>query len=455
MSAYFDPPRSVNFFTGCLPSLPDESDYDVLLHDESSGAFEDEHVGLLPESLSTPSSQLAPTWPVGQRYLLGRLLGSGSYGSVCEAWDRKCCRHVAVKQIEDIRRDGVHRRILREVALLSHLQHPNIVKIYDLPERPDPRRVYIVMERCDTDLSQVCSHACGLSFPQARKLACGLVVGCRYLHSVGVYHRDLKPANCLASRDCTLKICDFNLARSVEVDNDKDETDSLEGEEGEENDDNSETSVKLAKPRRLQRVLSVQVATRPYRAPEVILTLKYTEAMDVWAAGCIIAELFMALNTGDRIPQSGPLFRGHEAYPLSQDTYSLDRSGDQLDRIFDVLGTPSDEELDTIPYEGVRQHVRAYTDRIGTGLCRRIPVEATQAGLHLLEGMIVFLHEKRMSMQDAVAHQFFEPVQGLQRATIVSGHLDLGFDESSLPRTATANIDQLQKEIDSFRCMQD
>ena len=75
MSAYFDPPRSVNFFTGCLPSLPDESDYDVLLHDESSGAFEDEHVGLLPESLSTPSSQLAPTWPVGQRYLLGRLLG--------------------------------------------------------------------------------------------------------------------------------------------------------------------------------------------------------------------------------------------------------------------------------------------------------------------------------------------------------------------------------------------
>jgi mitogen-activated protein kinase 1/3 len=268
----------------------------------------------------------------------------------------------------------------------------------------------------------------------------------------------------LADRDCTLKICDFNLARSVDTDDeggdcvdDEDGTESLrEDEEGDDSEDDEQKELsKLAKPRRHQRTLSVQVATRAYRAPEVILTLKYTEAMDVWAAGCIIAELFMALNTEDRTPQSGPLFRGREAYPLSQDTYSLDRTGDQLDRIFDVLGTPSDEELSTIPHDGVRQHVRAYADRIGIGLSRRIPVEATEVGLHLLERMIVFLPERRMSMQDAVAHQFFEPVQGIQRANVVSGHLDLGFDEASLPRTASANIDQLQKEIDSFRCLQD
>merc|ERR1712083_1166517 len=109
-------------------------------------------------------------------------------------------------------------RILREVQLLRELDYSHITKIYDL-FMPEVRKheLYIVMERCDTDLKKVCEHRSGVSLPQARRLSYNLLVGCSYLHSKGVYHRDLKPANCLANRDCSVKICDFNLARTVDA----------------------------------------------------------------------------------------------------------------------------------------------------------------------------------------------------------------------------------------------
>merc|ERR1712187_113451 len=103
--------------------------------------------------------------------------------------------------------------LLREMQLLHELRHPHIVQIFDafMPEQ-DPDAIYIVMELCDSDLANVCANLKGISARQARKLVYNLLVGCDYLHTRGVYHRDLKPANCLANRDCTVKICDFNLA---------------------------------------------------------------------------------------------------------------------------------------------------------------------------------------------------------------------------------------------------
>jgi len=199
---------------------------------------------------------------------LGTLLGTGAYGSVCEAWDHVEGRRVAVKRIAGVFQSSAFcKRILREVAILSHLRHEHVVRMLDLP-RPSSKRfevLYIMMERCDTDLRKVCAHPQGVSIPQARKLAYGLLLGCRYLHSAGIYHRDLKPANCLVNWDCHVKICDFNLARTV-ADEGQYYLPSSNG--GSEEEDG--TGVRR-RPPRLRRTLTAHVASRWYRPPEVIL----------------------------------------------------------------------------------------------------------------------------------------------------------------------------------------
>lgn len=87
----------------------------------------------------------------------------------------------------------------------------------------------------------------------------------KYLHSAAVIHRDLKPSNILINSDCHIKICDFGLARSLVADQaDKDV------------------------------ILTEEVATRWYRAPEVLLGSKnYGESADVWSIGCILAEVLL------------------------------------------------------------------------------------------------------------------------------------------------------------------
>ena len=82
------------------------------------------------------------------------------------------------------------------------------------------------------------------------------------MHSANVLHRDLKPSNLLLNANCDLKVCDFGLARSAAS-----------------SEDNS-------------GFMTEYVATRWYRAPEIMLTFKeYTKAIDVWSVGCILAEM--------------------------------------------------------------------------------------------------------------------------------------------------------------------
>jgi len=98
------------------------------------------------------------------------------------------------------------------------------------------------------------------------------------MHSANVLHRDLKPSNLLLNANCDLKVCDFGLARSAAS-----------------TDDNS-------------GFMTEYVATRWYRAPEIMLTFKeYTKAIDVWSVGCILAEML----------SGKPLFPGKDcAYPV-------------------------------------------------------------------------------------------------------------------------------------------
>ncbi|CAE8657999.1 unnamed protein product, partial [Polarella glacialis] len=214
----------------------------------------------------------AGQWNVPPRYEVKSVIGSGSYGSVCEAHDRDKDRDVAIKRVKHMFDDLVDcKRILRETAIMTRLSHPHIVQIYDIVEPPHIRtfdELYIVMELCDSDMKKLIKTDVMLTPLHINTLLYNLLVGLKYLHSAGIWHRDLKPANCLVNSDCSVKICDFGLSRAVSS---VQQTPLPNTPRGEENDQEQATGLVVPHTARAKRVMTRHVVTRWYRAPELIL----------------------------------------------------------------------------------------------------------------------------------------------------------------------------------------
>merc|ERR1711970_728496 len=193
-------------------------------------------------------------------------IGKGAYGVVCSASNSVTGERLAIKKISNAFDNVVDaKRMLREIKLLRHLQHENIVKIKDIlppPSLENFKDMYILYELMDTDLHQIIRSSQPLSDEHCQYFIYQLLRGLKYIHSANVLHRDLKPSNLLLNANCDLKVCDFGLARSAA---------STEDNQG---------------------FMTEYVATRWYRAPEIMLTFKeYTKAIDVWSVGCILAEM--------------------------------------------------------------------------------------------------------------------------------------------------------------------
>ena len=110
------------------------------------------------------------------------------------------------------------KRILREINLLRKLNHPYVVNIIDVLEPKEPDNfdtLYVVLELAESDLKKVIKSAIHLQIKHIITVVYNLLCAVKYLHSANVLHRDLKPANILINEDCSIKICDFGLARSI------------------------------------------------------------------------------------------------------------------------------------------------------------------------------------------------------------------------------------------------
>lgn len=152
---------------------------------------------------------------------------------------------VAIKRISPFEHQMFCLRTLREIRLLRHFQHENIISILDIV-RPSSfegfSEVLLIQELMDTDLHRVIRTQ-ELTPDHCQYFLYQILRGIKALHSAGVLHRDLKPSNLLLNANCDLKICDFGLARSAE----QPQPDS-------------------------KAFLTEYVATRWYRAPEIMLT---------------------------------------------------------------------------------------------------------------------------------------------------------------------------------------
>eukprot|EP00828_Plagiopyla_frontata_P030756 TRINITY_DN4036_c0_g1_i1.p2 TRINITY_DN4036_c0_g1~~TRINITY_DN4036_c0_g1_i1.p2 ORF type:complete len:270 (-),score=41.29 TRINITY_DN4036_c0_g1_i1:587-1396(-) len=254
-------------------------------------------------------------WEVGDRYEIVKQVGSGSYGYVVQAKDKKNNNEkVAIKKFCGVFDDLIDgKRILREIVLLRMLKHPNLVNLIEMIQLKNEKNfneIYMVMEYCKSDLKKLFKSAIHLTEQHINQLLYHMLISLKYLHSADVLHRDLKPANVLINEDCTVKICDFGLARSVEgiegAHASKKQQPQLSQEQPKPKEKVIEVQPVSSKPASTmpvqiqplqkskaikgnkQKQLTSHVVTRWYRAPEVILLEKdYSGAIDMWSVGCI------------------------------------------------------------------------------------------------------------------------------------------------------------------------
>eukprot|EP00927_Polykrikos_kofoidii_P068974 TRINITY_DN64342_c0_g1_i1.p1 TRINITY_DN64342_c0_g1~~TRINITY_DN64342_c0_g1_i1.p1 ORF type:complete len:281 (-),score=38.48 TRINITY_DN64342_c0_g1_i1:218-955(-) len=160
-----------------------------------------------------------------------------------------------------------------------------------------------------------------------------------------------------------------------------------------------------------KRVMTKHVVTRWYRAPELVLLQdKYTTAIDVWSVGCILAELLQMLDPHVHPCDRRPLFPGNSCYPLSPARNTTGRrihtrgQRDQLEVIFDVLGTPGEEDIAQISTEDTRRELREFKKRPGIGIQAQIP-EAGAREIQFLKQMLQFNPKLRITVEQALLNE--------------------------------------------------
>lgn len=308
-----------------------------------------------------------------------RPIGRGAYGLVCAAVNSETREEVAIKKIGnafDNRIDA--KRTLREIKLLRHMDHENIIAIKDLirpPKKEAFNDVYIVYELMDTDLHQIIRSEQPLTNDHCQYFMYQLLRGLKYVHSANVLHRDLKPSNLFLNANCDLKIGDFGLARTT-----------------------SETDF-----------MTEYVVTRWYRAPELLLNCsEYTGAIDVWSVGCILGEIMTR----------EPLFPGKDYVQ-------------QLRLITELLGSPDDASLQFLRSDNARRYVRQLPQYPKQQFSARFPNMSALA-VDLLEKMLVFDPTRRITVDEALHHPFLSSLHDLNDEPICSRPFSFDFEEPSI-----------------------
>lgn len=323
---------------------------------------------------------LGTRFDVESRYSIINSVGQGAYGVVCAARDECSGNVVAIKKIERaFEHHTFTKRTLRELKLLRALHHENIIHLENILRPLNNENfdeIYCIFELMETDLSSIIKSPQALSEEHCQFFLYQILRGLKYIHSKNVIHRDLKPRNLLVNSNCDLKICDFGLAR-VDFPN-------LQGKTA---------------------AMTDYVATRWYRAPEVILTWeKYTKAIDMWSVGCIFAELL----------GRQPIFPGID-------------SQNQIQLIVDVIGYPDESVLSKIRSEKAKSYLERLPRKDGADLSILFP-DCTKNARDLLNNLLAFDPEKRFDVNEAIEHPYLESLHCMEDEPIGDALPRLDFD---------------------------
>lgn len=304
--------------------------------------------------VATPGQ--GPDRPQEVSYTDTKVIGNGSFGVVYQA---KLCDTGEMVAIKKVLQDKRFKN--RELQIMRRLEHCNIVKLkyffYSSGDKKDEVYLNLVLEYIPETVYKVARHyskskqTIPISFIKLYMYQ--LFRSLAYIHSLGICHRDIKPQNLLLDPETgVLKLCDFGSAKHL-----------VKGE----------PNVSY-------------ICSRYYRAPELIFgAIDYTTKIDVWSAGCVLAELLLGQ----------PIFPG-------------DSGVDQLVEIIKVLGTPTREQIREMnpnytefKFPQIKSHPWQKVFRA------RTPPEAIDLVSRLLE----YTPSSRISPLQACAHTFFDELR--------------------------------------------
>ncbi|KAH8366690.1 hypothetical protein KR084_012719 [Drosophila pseudotakahashii] len=295
-----------------------------------------------------------------------KVIGNGSFGVVFQA---KLCDTGELVAIKKVLQDRRFKN--RELQIMRKLEHCNIVKLlyffYSSGEKRDEVFLNLVLEYIPETVYKVArqyaktKQTIPINF--IRLYMYQLFRSLAYIHSLGICHRDIKPQNLLLDPEtAVLKLCDFGSAKQL-----------LHGE----------PNVSY-------------ICSRYYRAPELIFgAINYTTKIDVWSAGCVLAELLLGQ----------PIFPG-------------DSGVDQLVEVIKVLGTPTREQIREMnpnytefKFPQIKSHPWQKVFRI------RTPTEA----INLVSLLLEYTPSARITPLKACAHPFFDELRMEGNHTLPNG----------------------------------
>lgn len=293
------------------------------------------------------------------RYIQLDQLGDGTYGSVVLGQRIDTGEKVAIKRMKRKYFSWEEAMNLREVKSLQKLSHANVVKLKEVIRENDT--LYFVFEYMKENLYQLMKDR-QKPFPESdvRNILYQVLQGLAFMHRHGFFHRDMKPENLLCMGPDLVKIADFGLAREI----------------------------------RSRPPFTDYVSTRWYRAPEVLLhSTNYNSPIDLWAVGCIMAELYLLR----------PLFPGNSEM-------------DQIFKICSYLGTPDKNEWPQ-GYQLASSMNFKFPQFSRTPLSTLIP-SASKDGIQLLDLFLMWPPSKRPTAQQALRYPYF---QVGQRPAVIAG----------------------------------
>ncbi|KAF9797792.1 hypothetical protein SFRURICE_017987 [Spodoptera frugiperda] len=308
---------------------------------------------------TTPVPPLRHVYQSGrslEEFELLNKIAEGAYGAVFRAQDEKTKEIVALKQITtDNKNKGLFKAAKRELKTLLKIRHPNIIAGRELVVGTNKEEVFVVMDYVPRDLrnyiDSMTKNRQLFSPGHVKCLMVQLLSAIQHLHKNWILHRDLKPSNILLSYEGVLKVADFGLARKYELP---------------------------------PRQYTPGMVTLWYRAPELLLFAnEYSTHIDMWSIGCIFAELITLQ----------PLFPGSSEC-------------DQLFRIFEGLGTPTDT---TWPGYSELTVGKITFENHPTGQLREtMSNRLSDEGLSLLQDFLLFDQAARVTADAALNHPYFE-----------------------------------------------
>ncbi|XP_055337813.1 cyclin-dependent kinase 8-like isoform X3 [Paramacrobiotus metropolitanus] len=313
----------------------------------------------------------------------GCKVGRGTYGHVYKAKRKDIAddREYALKLIEGT---GISMSACREIALLRELRHPNVINLQKVFLSLNDRKVWLLFDYAEHDLWHIIKfHRSAkaskktVNSPKSmvKSLLYQILDGIHYLHQNWVLHRDLKPANILVMGEGPergrVKIADMGFARLFNC------------------------------PLKPLADLDPVVVTFWYRAPELLLGARhYTKAIDIWAIGCIFAELLT----------SEPIFHCRQEDIKTSNPYHHD----QLDRIFNVMGFPHEKDWEDI--RKMPEHPKLMTDfkRATYATCSltkymdKHKIKSDSRAFHLLSKLLLMDPGKRITSENSMLDPYFQ-----------------------------------------------